>query len=610
MLSSFRSRFHDYDSDEDEDDGYGYGGYGYSGYDSDDIRMMQERRDDYGFHNKKGPFAPDDAILKEAKPAALLTQCRKCNWHSRLQKSTPTSAIGSGDWCHKCGVVICEDRFGKQQCSSPYKNGNADILLGERIIPFTIVAHDPRDFDKFKDAWTDTDKSSSALTYDETEMEDDTFRHRLGKRPMLKNVLDCIPIVEKEKMPKSGHVSGLPTGSQYGSDDAAAEETEGIVLENRYDLQLLQVLARTDGFREYGDPIDGDIVASWDKTSRSGVSSCNYHIFVIIPYQLTHQIPPGSVPSQTLTVRVFLSPTAFTQNKTNGCNELLGVWFKLYPFALSELGAPVKAKNYSTGDVSGYLPLVPLPPFQLPNARKVALIKEAQEDMQHAAEEYNKTVEAFPQLSLTSSNGSPEDGGMSLADVSLAGALKRFFREQRNRRQEPNYHHTNYQNEGKISRWVQNRLGVISRHRTMRRPDGNGSDYPRSPLDFILTSEEAALATSCLPSSGSDSMNSLLKDLENIGHDRAEFVDGLNVQLLDFQLQSLKWALERETVPGGIQAFFWPRLPSVAEPNTEIYYNPILRRFRKDTPKLIRGGFICEEVSRKILLDSYLLDRT
>jgi hypothetical protein len=253
---------------------------------SDYVRRMQERLDDYGFHNKKGPFAPDDAILKDERPAALLTQCRKCNWHSRLQKSTSTSAIGSGDWCHKCGIVICEDRFGKQQCSSPYKNDKDDILLGERTMPFTIVARDPRDFDEFKDAWTDADKSSSALTYDETEMENDTFRHRLGKRPMLKNVLDCIPIVEKEKMPKSGHVSGS-TVSRYGSGDApaGAEETEGIVLENRNDLLLLQILGRTDGFCDTtGHPIDGDIVANWDKTSRSGVSSCNYyHLFVITP---------------------------------------------------------------------------------------------------------------------------------------------------------------------------------------------------------------------------------------------------------------------------------------------------------------------------------------
>jgi hypothetical protein len=306
---------------------------------------------------------------------------------------------------------------------------------------------------------------------------------------------------------------------------------------------------------------------------------------------------------------VFLSRAAFTRDKLYGCNELLGVWFKLYPFSLSELGAPVKARQYSDGDVSKHLPYVPLPPFELSYQIKETIIKEAMEDMQHAAEEYNKTVEAFPQLSLTSSNGSPEDGGMSLADVSLEGALKRFFREPRNRRTEPRVHTHNmgsFYTEGGISRWVQNRLGVISRHRSMRRPNGSGSTTLRSPLDFVLTSKEAALVTSCLPSRGIDSMNSLLKDLENIGHDRAEFVDGLNVQLLDFQLQSLKWALERETVPGGIQAFFWPRLPSVAEPNTQIYYNPILGRFRKDTPKLIRGGLICEEVSCKVLLVSYL----
>jgi hypothetical protein len=269
-------RFRDYDSEEDEGYGYdGYEGYGYDGYESEDD-------DDQGFNYEKGPFAPGDAILKDDRPAALLTQCRKCNWYSRLT----ATMVGSGDWCHKCGIVICEDRFGKQQCSSPYKNGKDDILLGERIMPFTIVAHDPRDFDVFKNIWTNDDKPSSEWTYDEAEMEDDTFRHRLGKRPLLKNVLDCIPIVEKEKMPKSGHVTGLTLN---GKESSAAEDTEGIVLENRNDLQLLQILATTDGFRGMagrndGHPIDGDIVASWDKTSRAGVSSCNcHHLFVITP---------------------------------------------------------------------------------------------------------------------------------------------------------------------------------------------------------------------------------------------------------------------------------------------------------------------------------------
>jgi hypothetical protein len=84
-------------------------------------------------------------------------------------------------------------------------------------------------------------------------------------------------------MPKSGHVTGSTT--QYAR-ESAAEDTEGIVLENRNDLLLLQILASTEGFqdtkgRNAGSPIDGDVVARWDKKNRSGVSSFNYHLFAI-----------------------------------------------------------------------------------------------------------------------------------------------------------------------------------------------------------------------------------------------------------------------------------------------------------------------------------------
>jgi hypothetical protein len=39
------------------------------------------------------------------------------------------------------------------------------------------------------------------------------------------------------------------------------------------------------------------------------------------------------------------------------------------------------------------------------------------------------------------------------------------------------------------------------------------------------------------------------------------------VELLEFQRQSVQWALERETTPGGVQSFLWVKLPSVAEPS-------------------------------------------
>ena len=65
---------------------------------------------------------------------------------------------------------------------------------------------------------------------------------------------------------------------------------------------------------------------------------------------------------------------------------------------------------------------------------------------------------------------------------------------------------------------------------------------------------------------------------------------------MDFQRQSLKWALEREQTPGGIQSFIWPKLPSRGEGQEDLYFNPILNLFRKEKPRLVRGGFIAEQM--------------
>jgi len=45
-------------------------------------------------------------------------------------------------------------------------------------------------------------------------------------------------------------------------------------------------------------------------------------------------------------------------------------------------------------------------------------------------------------------------------------------------------------------------------------------------------------------------------------------------------------------LPGGIQSFFWPKVSD----DPPLYYNPLLRRFRKDPPKLVRGGFLAQEM--------------
>jgi hypothetical protein len=77
------------------------------------------------------------------------------------------------------------------------------------------------------------------------------------------------------------------------------------------------------------------------------------------------------------------------------------------------------------------------------------------------------------------------------------------------------------------------------------------------------------------------SMNGILEQLENLGHEGVPYIEGLNVKLLEFQRQALKWALEREAVAGGIQGYWWAKLPTSGCPTQDIYIHPILGAFRK-----------------------------
>jgi SWI/SNF-related matrix-associated actin-dependent regulator of chromatin subfamily A3 len=88
------------------------------------------------------------------------------------------------------------------------------------------------------------------------------------------------------------------------------------------------------------------------------------------------------------------------------------------------------------------------------------------------------------------------------------------------------------------------------------------------------------------------SINGILVHLENLGHGEAPFVEGLNVELLPFQRQTLQWALERETTPGGLQSFLSTKLPSLEE----FYYHPVFESVSREKPKLVRGGIIADEM--------------
>uniref|UniRef100_A0A7S3PD68 SNF2 N-terminal domain-containing protein n=1 Tax=Amphora coffeiformis TaxID=265554 RepID=A0A7S3PD68_9STRA len=84
--------------------------------------------------------------------------------------------------------------------------------------------------------------------------------------------------------------------------------------------------------------------------------------------------------------------------------------------------------------------------------------------------------------------------------------------------------------------------------------------------------------------------------MENLGHASASFVDGLTVELLPFQLQSLQFALERERIPRGVATEFVAKVPLPTPSSTELHFNPILGEFSKRKPNIVRGGMICKQM--------------
>ena len=231
-----------------------------------------------------GPFAPDDQV---ASQDSTLTKCRKCHWYNRFEHRNFTGELhptGLLDWCHSCGRVASEKDFGKLQ-AAPYTREVGDVFLGKKVIPFRIVAHDPRKMDKFKAKWATNQGSDPKWTYSTAEMEADVFHHRFGKYPSIEMILASIPVVPQDKIPETGSfhmriMHGWDRGVNYYREGrepnrVSADETEAIMLENRNDCALLQELRNfaSIGFEEPRDaPLVGDIVANWDTEARSGVS--------------------------------------------------------------------------------------------------------------------------------------------------------------------------------------------------------------------------------------------------------------------------------------------------------------------------------------------------
>lgn len=267
-----------------------------------------------------------------------------------------------------------------------------------------------------------------------------------------------------------------------------------------------------------------------------------------------------------ITIRVFL-PCVSRRDEIY--SELLGSWFDVFPFTLMDLCGLVKA-TYSKHV------------FENEPSRKL---------METAVADHNQAQAIFrSQLTLSSSTEKDYLGGITNNDTSIKGMLQRYYRETLGE-QSLSYNGCNWED---LEQGAE--ISATSSYK-----DASMSQLLFDFKDCMLY-ESCLFRTAKKVSSRVEKPNGIMDHLENLSHEAEVHCEGLNVELLAFQKQSLKWAIERERTPGGIQSYFWAKVPvrvgaSNKKSNTKhLYYNPILHRFRDTKPAVVRGGFIAEEM--------------
>lgn len=294
--------------------------------------------------------------------------------------------------------------------------------------------------------------------------------------------------------------------------------------------------------------------------------------------------------------------------------RFFAAWFGVVPFKLSDLHINL------TAETAEYFPEGPhqrgsitVPPFSLASDDISEKSKTAAAAKDEAVAVFNADVAhaRTDNFALESGAGSELLGGTHAPETDLTGTLKRFLKEiipdcvcQRSYKTPPNP-------------WLDAEIGIASDHRTMhKRPttiiEGLENVVRSSHgiiFDSFLSREDYAVALRTTSDARAledrtSSLTGLMNHMENRGHAAASFVEGLTVELLPFQSQSLQWAMERETAPGGLQSFFWTTLPKIFDGDdddpknnaAEAYFNPILGKVTRKKPKLVRGGIIAEQM--------------
>jgi hypothetical protein len=305
--------------------------------------------------------------------------------------------------------------------------------------------------------------------------------------------------------------------------------------------------------------------------------------------------------------RLLPQPRALTASPY--LTEFLGAWFEIFPFRLADISGLIRADSkvapLDICTLGGKL-TVPLPPFTMEKETSQALVDVVSKKQNEMGTRQNESVDQRASTyALASGTGCSVLGGLCTNETDFAGMLKRYFREI--------FPDIVLDARSSNRNMVINELGIVSLHRPMRRIEkwvvpagcGNTLPPPRDPFHMhasFLSGEEYLFAMTSMQKDANrihdktKTLNGLMDHLENLGHAVAPFVEGLTVELLPFQSQTVQWATEREQTPGGLNAFIWTKLPSVAQPNTDLFFSPILEELTVTKPILARGGIIAEQM--------------
>jgi hypothetical protein len=287
-------------------------------------------------------------------------------------------------------------------------------------------------------------------------------------------------------------------------------------------------------------------------------------------FQLSHFV---SSPQQ-FSVALYLSDTAFAASSTEERTRLMGLWCDIFPLKLTDLPKKITCPTSVTTTLNAIY-------------GNTAWIREARADVDRHLEsmvcEYlNSHEEEKAKLKLLCSSGNAAEGHICDSDTSLVGIFKRLYSQKL----------LSFRDETRCRDYLAFLPKILK-----------GEEHGMQKVYFcssqtVLGYKGAfffnAFLLGQLKQHGDDTLASLLRQIENLGHEGVDYVEGLNCELLEFQRQSLKWALERETMPGGIQRLFWGKVPDDASrTEKDLWYNPLTRR---GPPTLVRGGFIAEEM--------------